>query len=105
MSEFDLGDLSVKELNDLMANAKSLVDAKEQEEIAKCRDDVMTMITERGFTFEQVFGSKGKAPKVVKPAPYQDDKGQTWMGKGRKPVWLIERLNSGSKLEDFLVKS
>jgi len=103
MSEFDLGDLTLNELNDLMANAKSLVDAKEQEAIAKCRDDVMTMIAERGFTFEQVFGSKGKAPKVVKPAPYQDENGNRYGGRGPKPAWLIEAIANGSKLEDFKV--
>lgn len=30
--------------------------------------------------------------------------GETWSGKGRKPEWLMNALNSGKKLEDFLAK-
>jgi DNA-binding protein H-NS len=53
-------------------------------------------------------------PKAVKPrqakrrvhsreqvAPYADDVGNTWSGKGRRPNWLVEALASGIPLERF----
>jgi DNA-binding protein H-NS len=33
--------------------------------------------------------------------PYCDRAGNTWSGKGRRPTWLIEALESGAALEDF----
>ena len=44
-------------------------------------------------------GSSGKAPK------YRGPNGETWAGgRGRKPKWLTDALNSGKKLEDFEVR-
>jgi DNA-binding protein H-NS len=37
-------------------------------------------------------------------AKYQDDQGNTWGGKGRRPNWLNEALEQGMRLEDFLVQ-
>lgn len=33
---------------------------------------------------------------------YRDAHGNTWAGKGRRPNWLIEALERGKTLEDFL---
>jgi len=35
---------------------------------------------------------------------YQDDQGNTWGGKGRRPNWLNDALEHGKRLEDFLVR-
>jgi DNA-binding protein H-NS len=32
------------------------------------------------------------------------DGDKTWVGRGKRPAWLNERLASGAKLEDFLAK-
>lgn len=44
---------------------------------------------------------KAKAAPVVK---YRNDSGGTWGGRGKRPQWLRDALESGKKLEDFLVK-
>lgn len=46
---------------------------------------------------------KGKAPKRV-PVKYADDKGNTWSGRGRSPLWLVAAEKTGRKREAFLVK-
>lgn len=45
-------------------------------------------------------GAKGStvAPK------YRDENGNTWAGRGKRPVWLRTALASGRKLEDFAIK-
>lgn len=49
---------------------------------------------------------QAKAPKkrIVQPK-YADPNNpeQTWSGRGRKPAWVQELLDSGAKLEDFTV--
>lgn len=41
-------------------------------------------------------------PQPVDPSfPYCDRSGNTWSGRGRRPIWLIEALDSGAALADF----
>jgi DNA-binding protein H-NS len=35
---------------------------------------------------------------------YRDRAGNTWAGRGARPVWLREKLKAGGKLEDFAVQ-
>lgn len=43
-------------------------------------------------------GSK-LSPKFANP----EDKSQTWTGQGRKPNWLVSKLEKGSKIEEFRI--
>ena len=43
-----------------------------------------------------------KGKKVA--AKYRDENGNTWTSRGSKPRWLVAALESGRKIEEFLVK-
>ena len=47
------------------------------------------------------FPGKGKGQAA--PIKYRDEHGNTWAGRGMKPVWLRERIDAGMSLEDFAV--
>lgn len=48
---------------------------------------------------------KKSAAKGTTVAPkFRDENGNTWAGRGKRPVWLRDALNAGKKLEDFAVK-
>jgi len=51
-------------------------------------------------------GKRGAAPRKGKPVPvkYADDKGNTWTGRGRPPLWLVAAEKAGRKRDSFLVK-
>jgi len=52
-------------------------------------------------------GSKRKAAagKTRKVAPkYRDEKGNTWAGRGQRPIWLREALAAGRRIEEFAIK-
>ena len=40
---------------------------------------------------------------LMRTIRYRDDKGNTWTGRGKQPVWLRDRLASGATLGDFLL--
>jgi DNA-binding protein H-NS len=42
-----------------------------------------------------------KGKKV--PPKYSGPSGETWAGRGIKPRWLVTAINSGKKLDDFLI--
>ena len=45
--------------------------------------------------------ANAKAPAVVR---YKDDKGNTWVGRGKRPQWLRDALAAGRKIEEFAAK-
>lgn len=58
-------------------------------------------------------GAKPSAPKPKKraaardakvAAKYRDEHGNTWAGRGKRPVWLRDALLAGRTLEEFAVK-
>ncbi len=43
--------------------------------------------------------------KVSKVAPkFRDENGNTWAGRGKRPIWLRDALAGGRKLEDYAIK-
>ena len=52
-------------------------------------------------------GKRGGATRTGKPVPvkYADDKGNTWTGRGRPPLWLVAAEKAGRKRDSFLLKT
>lgn len=44
-----------------------------------------------------------KYPKVLPKYSNPSEQGETWSGRGKQPRWLVAALQSGHKLEDFLI--
>lgn len=89
-------------LKELLA-AKAALDA----EIATARKGestaalrrVQELVSEFGFTMQQVFPLKPLKDKNVGEAKYQDpDTGKTWTGRGKPPTWIV-----GKNRDDFLI--
>lgn len=89
-------------LKELLA-AKAALDA----EIATARKGestaalrrVQELVSEFGFTMQQVFPLKPLKDKNAGEAKYQDpDTGKTWTGRGKPPTWIV-----GKNREDFLI--
>ncbi len=56
-----------------------------------------------GITIVKADNSKSPASRVKKAPKYSDGNGNTWTGKGKRPGWLQQKLDTGAKLEDFAV--
>ncbi|MDE2611826.1 MAG: H-NS histone family protein [Burkholderiales bacterium] len=50
---------------------------------------------------KRVLRRRGGAAKVAK---YRDENGNTWAGRGKRPIWLHQALAAGRTLEEFAVK-
>ena len=37
------------------------------------------------------------------PPKYRGPSGETWAGRGARPVWLVAALKKGKRMEDFLI--
>ena len=90
---------------------KMLAEAEQMRQ--KETDDVIASIKEQmkayGLTPQDLgFGSASRKKAAGKPtrapAKYRGPDGQTWSGgRGRKPLWVVEALKAGKKIEDFAI--
>ncbi len=97
----DFDNLSREELSQLIANSQKALKTVDARRKAEAKRAAELAAKEYGFSLDEVMeagakGSKG-APKYANPA----DPSQTWTGRGRKPIWVIEALDSGKSLDDL----
>jgi DNA-binding protein H-NS len=83
--------------------------------LLKLRDDIENVLSRRAADLKSQLsrlggkiapqkGGRGGSLKGRKVAvKYRDLSGNTWAGRGARPVWLREKLKAGAKLEEFAV--
>jgi DNA-binding protein H-NS len=106
MASINVDKMSLKDLLELEAKVqKAIMNARERER-AEIKQKVEAIVQTAGFSVSELFGARGGprgrpvAAKYVNP----DDRSQTWTGRGRKPKWLVAKLEKGAKLEDFAIR-
>ncbi len=94
MSYADL--LDARDQIDAAIADRKAIEARETK--AKLRD----LAEKAGFTLEELFGGRRRGAATVK---YRNPKSpdETWVGRGRKPTWLVDALKKGAKIESFEV--
>jgi DNA-binding protein H-NS len=57
----------------------------------------------QAFALSKGRGKRSPVAGRKVPIKYRDNKGNTWTGRGRAPVWLVAAEKAGKKRETFLV--
>ncbi|MBU2533221.1 MAG: H-NS histone family protein [Alphaproteobacteria bacterium] len=106
MRQVNVDKLSLKELMELDLKVQKAIAVAKERERAELKAKIEKMVAESGFAVSDLFGTgrgaqKGRtvAPKYVNP----DNASETWTGRGRKPKWLVAKLNKGGSLDKFLI--
>ncbi|WP_407354053.1 H-NS family nucleoid-associated regulatory protein [Luteimonas sp. R10] len=119
----DLNDLSARELDSLITQAKQRkTTLKKRKPIAAVRKKLEAQAQAEGYSLAELFGGRAagtaaatrrttkKATKGRKlgkvPPKYRNpaNKAETWTGRGKQPRWLAAQVKKGKKVEDFLIK-
>lgn len=105
----DIKSLNHNQLNELIGKAQQRQGELRKEKVVKIREKVNALIKAEGYSFEDIFGVRGKAkvkrstgkvkPKFRNPA----DAEQTWSGRGKRPRWFNEALKAGKKDKELLI--
>ena len=112
INTLDLNAYSIEELTQLISRAEATIHHKKIETADVLRKQVEQTAAALGVSVNELLGldkaSKRSAATTgkssIKVAPkYRDTHGNTWTGRGQKPVWLREAIAQGAKLEDFLI--
>ncbi|RDW12218.1 H-NS histone family protein [Paracoccus thiocyanatus] len=97
----ELDAMSLRELRDLRNKLDRAISTFEDRRKREALAAAESAAREFGFNLADLTTAKparGKvAPKYANPAAPE----QTWTGRGRKPRWIQEALDTGKKLEDL----
>lgn len=111
--KLDLTTMNVKELTQLIEDAKAKRAEKTESARRSLVDEMTTKAAALGLSLEALI-EKGAPPRtnVRKPrtdagekvaAKYRGPNGLTWSGRGRKPTWLSELEAQGHNKAEFAI--
>jgi DNA-binding protein H-NS len=105
VTEFNLNELSLKELKDLQGQVAKAIgtfeDRKKKEALAELEEKARSM----GFSLAELTGAtvaRKRAPAAAKYAN-PENPSDTWSGRGRKPRWFEAAIKAGKNPEDMSV--
>ena len=109
MAKIDgLDKLTYAELLDLRTRVDAAMLEAKATEKAAVKAKMEALAAASGFSFAELIGGKrgkgaAKGSKVAVKYRNSKDPSQTWTGRGRKPLWLVDALKKGQKIESFLI--
>lgn len=104
--ELDLDKLSLRELRDLRNKLDKAISTFEDRRKRDAIAAAEAALREFGYSFADVADASAKIGRGKVAAKYvnPDDSNATWTGRGRKPLWVIDALNSGKTLADLEIR-
>lgn len=105
----DLKNLSLKELEALIANANAQMKAAHAQHVNAIRTKVDALLKSAGLTLDEVYprrGGKGlRGPKAATAPKYRNPENptQTWSGRGKRPAWFVVALKKKGMTADNLL--
>ncbi len=100
----DFDQMSLKEMRELQGQLERAINSFEDRKRREAIAAVEEVARVHGFQLADLTNGKTRrtgtvAPKYSNP----NDPTMTWTGRGRKPRWVQENLESGKTLEDLLI--
>ena len=105
MTEFNLKELSLKELRQLQKELAKAISTYEDRHKAEARAKLDAIAKEMGYSLADLIGSEVKPNRAPVPAKYRhpENPSLTWSGRGRKPLWFVAALDAGKTPEDLAI--
>ena len=97
MANVNLSGMTVEALMDL----REQVDETLLKRRAEIEQQLERIAVVGGARIVRVGGSALRGRKV--PPKYRSRSGETWAGRGAKPRWLVDAIQGGKKIDDFLI--
>jgi len=100
----DLTAMSLPELQSLQKKVAKAIEKQQSRDRKKALAAIEATARDLGYSLSELTGGKKASgskgmPKYANPANPE----QTWTGKGRRPAWVNEALQSGKNLDDLAI--
>ena len=104
MSEINLYDYSIPELNDLAEDIERELKRRNEEERKKVLVKVKELAASVNMSLDE-FLAYSSSRKTKGPPKFRNpvNPKQTWTGRGKRPSWIKDVLEQGGALEDMLI--
>jgi DNA-binding protein H-NS len=99
----DLSHFSLVQLRSLQDDIGKQMKKREQDELAKAREEIMSIAQGLGLSVKELLGNVARAKTRSVAAQFANpaNPAQQWSGRGRQPVWVKEWIAQG-KDKDLL---
>ena len=99
MADFNLEAMSLKELRQLQKGLGKAISTYEDRHKAEARAKVEAIAKEMGYSLADLIAVEVKTTRAPAVAKYRhpENAALTWSGRGRKPKWLADHINSGKE--------
>lgn len=105
MTDFNLEAMSLKELRQLEKDLAKAISTYEDRHKSEARAKLEAIAKEMGYALADLIGVEVKATRAPAAAKYRhaENAAVTWSGRGRKPQWFADHINSGKDPSDLAV--
>lgn len=107
MAKIDLSKLSIPEMQDLAKEIEQEIVARREQERERVLSQMRELAGTIGMSLEDLLKQeRGRTPRAAAGAVaakyrHPDNPGLTWAGRGKRPQWITEWLESGRTLEEL----
>ena len=98
-----LKELPAETLQDLIANAQKLLNKYEEDRKKQVIKKIQDLAASEGLSVDIFDDKSAKKTKGVAKYRNPDNPKQTWTGRGKRPGWLVEKVDAGVKLDDMAI--
>ena len=102
----ELGSMTVEQLRKLQVSAAEELKKREKAEKRNALKAIRELAEARGFSLDELFEEKpARTQRSKGVARYRNpaDPSQTWTGRGRKPVWVLDWLAAGKSIDKLAI--
>ena len=105
MADFNLEEMSLKELRQMQKDLAKAISTYEDRHKAEARAKLEAIAKEMGYSFAELIGVEVKTTRAPAVAKYRhpENAALTWSGRGRKPQWFVSALTSGKSADDLAI--
>ena len=103
MADFNLEAMSLKELRQLQKDLAKAISTYEDRHKADARAKLEVIAKEMGYSLADLIAVEVKTTRapVVPKYRHPENAALTWSGRGRKPQWFADHINSGKDPSDL----
>lgn len=105
MTNIDLNAMTLDELKKLQKDVTKAIETYKERQRLEAIAEVEELARRKGFSLSELTQSRKSKAKRASPPKYAhpENPAATWSGRGRRPNWVNEALQSGKTLNDLLI--
>lgn len=114
VNKTSLDKASLPDLQETYEFIGQYLEDRREKDMPSAQEQMESMAKKLGYSLEDFLptpyyqyqkSEPKERPKVPPKYMNPDNHEQTWSGRGRKPLWMVEHLEKGALIDDLLIES